>query len=249
MVAVGLHLNLTLGRPLIKHAKPSHLGSDGRFLPIGKLIRRAAFQTARPGRLVNRFAHQLDSDAIRAEISAQIAAFRDAVGALPDFIDGHQHVHVLNPIRRALLDAIAEFAWERPPLVRVPSSEGHWRRTPRNEWGKRAVIAALSAGMRDELAQARLPANDTFAGFSSFAIGNDYRTELDAALQGGGTCHLVMCHPGHVDAVLAARGDPVIERRAEELAGILAVALLPQCIWHPTREPDGTIDWLKAMAS
>ena len=169
--------------------------------------------------------------------------FANAVGALPDFIDGHQHVHVLRAIRPALLRAIADFPWGHPPLVRVPSNVGRRGWPERREWGKRAAIAGLSLGMRNTLAAAGLCANDTFSGFSSFTSGRDYGEELAAALLGGGRCHLVMCHPGHVDAELAQRGDPLVERRGEELAGMLAFEDLPARIWHPVRDGAGSIDW------
>ena len=42
--ALGLHLNLTLGRPLLDQAGATHLDQEGRLLPIGTLIRRAAFR-------------------------------------------------------------------------------------------------------------------------------------------------------------------------------------------------------------
>lgn len=243
--AVGLHLNLTLGQPMVASIGAGHLDEDGHFLSAGTLIKRATLHDvsgARP-------AHRIYVGAVHAECRAQIAAFRDAVGALPDFIDGHQHVHVLSKVRSALLDAVSEFPWAYPPLVRVPSNDGPWYRVPLNEWRKRGVIAGFSIGMRKRLMAAGLPANDTFSGFSSFTLGSDYGRELRAALKGGGACHLVMCHPGHVDAQLVQRGDPLVERRAEELAGIHAFDGLPQRIWHPTREPSGAINWIKAMAA
>jgi predicted glycoside hydrolase/deacetylase ChbG (UPF0249 family) len=239
-MALGLHLNLTLGQPLVAADGSGHLDEEGGFLAVGKLIRRAAF---REFRTALNFRAQLDVDAVRAECQAQIAAFRDAVGALPDFIDGHQHVHVLYQIRAALLDAIAGFKWVRPPLIRVPSSDGAWLRAPRNEWGKRGVVAGLSAGFRRQLEQARFPVNDTFGGFSSFELGTDYSKELLTEFDNAGTCHLVMCHPGYVDEELAARGDPLVERRVEELQGLMAIDGLPDRIWHPARTPDGAIDW------
>jgi predicted glycoside hydrolase/deacetylase ChbG (UPF0249 family) len=244
--ALGLHLNLTLGRPLVPADGAGHLDEDGRFLAVGKLIRRAAFSKLRK---TKSFRAQLNAHAVRAECHAQIAAFRDAVGALPDFIDGHQHVHVLYQIRPALLDAITGFKWLRPPLIRVPSSEGPWYRAPRRGWGKRGVVAGLSTGFRRQLEQAGLPTNDTFAGFSSFELGTDYSVELIGEFDNAGRGHLVMCHPGYVDEELMQRGDPLVERREEELRGIMAIDDLPERIWHPQRGADGAIDWAKAMAA
>lgn len=243
--AIGLHLNLTLGRPLTDKTDAANLTVDGAFLSIGQLIRRAGLIKIRAARTKN----DIDLIAVQAEFYAQIAAFRDATGQLPDFIDGHQHVHVLYQIRPALLDAIEQFSWRRPPFVRVPSSEDRWLRAPRRDWSKRGLLYGLSKGMRRQLKQSGLPTNDTFGGFSSFEIGRDYCAELVGEFENAGECHLVMCHPGYRDDELLSRGDPVVNRRPEELQGILAFDRLAERIWHPMREADGSIDWHKAMAA
>lgn len=42
--------------------------------------------------------------AVRAELSRQLAAFRDLAGKDPSHIDSHQHVHVREPARSVVLD-------------------------------------------------------------------------------------------------------------------------------------------------
>jgi predicted glycoside hydrolase/deacetylase ChbG (UPF0249 family) len=234
--AVGLHLNLTLGRPLIAHRHAHHIDRQGRLLSIGQLTQRALLGI-------------IDLNDVRAECHAQIETFRNTVGTLPDFIDGHQHVHVLPKIRHALMAAIVEFSWVRPPLIRVPSDARTGTGGRRDEWVKRTVVAQLCRGLREELEAEGLPTNETFAGFSSFTLGRDYGAELRQALEGGGRCHLVMCHPGYVDAELVASGDPVVERRAEELAGIMSIDGLSERIWHPERTANAAIDWAEVMAT
>ncbi|MBU2534031.1 MAG: ChbG/HpnK family deacetylase [Alphaproteobacteria bacterium] len=230
LVATGLHLNLTLGPPLTREASAVLAGRDGRFLPLGRVIRAAA-----TGRL--------DGAALRAECAAQIDAFQRHAGHLPDFIDGHQHVHALAGIRDALLDVMKQFAWVRPPFIRVPVDRHGFNRFSRGDAQKRAMVAFLTRGFRARVEAAGLPHNDTFAGFSSFTSGRDYRLELDLALGHGGACHLVMCHPGHVDDELLRSGDAVTGRRQEELSGLMAFNGLSQRIWHPSRTADGAIDW------
>jgi hypothetical protein len=152
-------------------------------------------------------------------------------------------------VREALIDAMATFQWPRLPLVRVPSDRTLSGNIRRQEWVKRMVIGALTSGLRGRLQEAGFPVNDSFAGFSSFAVGTDYEKELEAAIAGGGRCHLVMSHPGFADAELYKMGDPVVQRREEELRGIMSIAGLPERIWRPIREADGSIDWIKAMAT
>lgn len=232
--AVGLHLNLTLGRPLVSAPSAAHLGLDAAFLPLAKLALRA-------------LAGRLDVDAICRECSVQIEAFRNATGALPDFIDGHQHVHVLPVVRNGLLAAITEHDWVERPLVRVPAGG------PVSGL-KAAAVGVLARGFAGELDKAGLPRNRTFAGFSSFAAGSDYSVELEAALaaatdsDGKGRCHLVMCHPGHVDDGLRQSGDALVERRAEEFAALIAAHDLPARLWQPDRDKSGAINWARAMA-
>ena len=45
--------------------------------------------------------------ALRAEIDAQFDAFVQALGRLPDFVDGHRHVHQLPLVREQLLQALS----------------------------------------------------------------------------------------------------------------------------------------------
>jgi len=234
--AVGLHLNLTLGVPLIATHERHVSGTDGEFLPLRKLTYHA-------------LTRRLNRTALQREIQAQITQFRDKLGSLPDFIDGHQHVHGLPVIRDALVAAIETFAWPHPPLIRTPSNANSISASAIKSASKSALVAGLTRGLRPRLHRARLPTNDTFSGFSTFQLGSDYRVELSRALNTpDDKCHLVMCHPGYVDDELRASGDPLIERRAEELAGLFAFDGLSEQIWHPSREPNGAIDWVKAMA-
>ena len=48
------------------------------------------------------YSRKLDSRAIAAEVERQIARFTQVVGRAPDFIDGHQHVHLLPGVREAV---------------------------------------------------------------------------------------------------------------------------------------------------
>ncbi len=245
-VAVGLHLNLTLGRPLIdaggtRRGRPGHIDRTGRLASLGKLLHRA-------------FAGRLDVEALTRECAAQIDLFARHSGDLPDFIDGHQHVHTLPQVRTALLRAIKQFSWRTPPLVRVPAGiirlrgtagrQLERRRTYRTG-AKRRFIAWMGLGLRRELIAARLPHNDTFSGFSAFRVGSNYASELRNAIDEyrAGAVHLIMCHPGHVDDELIAAGDEVTERRGEELHCIETFERLPERIWQPERRADGRIDW------
>jgi predicted glycoside hydrolase/deacetylase ChbG (UPF0249 family) len=235
--AVGLHFNLTLGKPLIAKTSTTHLDRTSAFLPISKLIIAA-------------LTRRLDASHIQQECSAQIAAFQQATGSLPDFIDGHQHVHALPVIRHGLLAAIREYTWPHSPLIRHPANSNVSLSTRLRAPPKQAIVDWLSSGFTSALRKSTPPHNHSFAGFSTFSGDTDYRTELEAALAHttNPLCHLVMCHPGHVDDELRNSGDPIIERREQEFDALMATDQLPQRIWHPTRDTNGAIDWQRAIS-
>ena len=94
-VAIGLHLTLTAPfKPMSADFTPLR---DGCFLPHPELMRAAMARRLRPERLL-------------IEIATQLRAFADAFGHLPDFLDGHQHVHLLPQVRDAVLKVVAETA-------------------------------------------------------------------------------------------------------------------------------------------
>jgi predicted glycoside hydrolase/deacetylase ChbG (UPF0249 family) len=216
-LALGLHLNLTEGRPLSAQARTAMTVGDGDFASLSRLLMKA-------------LAAQLDYGVVAAEVRAQLDAFSDALGRLPDFIDGHQHAHILKGVRDALLDTIRATSWPAPPLVRTPSGHGGSSGDAWSALPKRTL-------------------NDTFAGFSVFAPGERVASELATALDADpGGLHLVMCHPAAPGEDEASPRDPHAARRADEFDALMAMPGLPERIWHPRRNGDGAIDWPAAIA-
>jgi predicted glycoside hydrolase/deacetylase ChbG (UPF0249 family) len=84
-LGLGLHMNLTLGRPLTR----------GRSLVdgTGAFIRDA-----------RRAAAGAQTREVRAEAEAQIARFEKLVGRPPTHIDTHHHVGLYTPVRDVVLD-------------------------------------------------------------------------------------------------------------------------------------------------
>ena len=71
--------------------------------------------------LINSQLRALQRQQLKQRILEQIDAFSHALGRLPDYIDGHQHVHALPVVRLALTDAIAARWTDTPrPYVRAP---------------------------------------------------------------------------------------------------------------------------------
>jgi hypothetical protein len=205
---VGLHFNLTLGRPL---GPMPTFAPDGNFPPVSTVIRSA-------------LRRKLPMEEIRAEIDRQLDRFESVMERRPDFVDGHQHVHGLPGIRDALIEAMAARglagrAWLRNAgdgLHRIVLRRAHAR--------KALAVRSLSSGFRHAAQLHGFSTNDSFAGFSDFHPGKDYAQAFETYLRAPGRRHLVMCHPGHVDDELKAQ-DPVTTTREQELAFLLSPRL------------------------
>jgi chitin disaccharide deacetylase len=228
-LAVGLHLNLTLGAPAGIMPK---LAPGGAFPGRNALMLRAL-----PGLLGAR--------EVRDEIERQLDAFERSIGFPPDHVDGHEHVHVLPGIRSVLLEAIARRYGTVKPLVRDPSDRWQAIAARGASRGKAMAVAALALGLAGQARSLQIPTNNGFSGFSRFDETVPYADELAAALIEPGPRHIAMCHPGHPDAELASL-DPVVQRRRMEYETLMRDATLPDRIWRPVRAADGPpVDWAR----
>jgi predicted glycoside hydrolase/deacetylase ChbG (UPF0249 family) len=197
-VAIGLHLTLTAPfRPLSATYKPVR---EGAFLSL-------------PATLARAFLHRLSHAALESEIAAQLRMFVHTFGRPPDFIDGHQHVHLFPQIREAVLavaKANAPGAWLRQ-CGRVPPRAFSLR--DRKAW----LLDRLSHDFRQRADALGLRTNPGFAGAYAFRDDADFPALfagfLDQLPDGG----LIMCHPGFVDAELQ-RLDPLTTLREREYA-------------------------------
>jgi predicted glycoside hydrolase/deacetylase ChbG (UPF0249 family) len=225
-IALGLHLNLTLGRPL---------GAMPRLAPRGTFPRR--------NELLARALLRLGAAEVAAEIARQLDAFEARVGFPPDHIDGHEHIHVLPSIRRPLLEVVARRYPGTKPLIRDPSDRWSAIAARGLARTKATIVATLAMGFGAAAQRHGLPVNQGFSGFSDFDVREPYALELEKALCEPGPRHIVMCHPGHPDAELAAI-DPVVERRRMEYETLMRDASLADRIWRPVRAVDGPpVDW------
>lgn len=184
----GVHLTLTDHRPL--GAMPD-LAPAGTLPSIGAMVKRS-------------LARRLDRDEIAAELERQVDAFEAAMGRLPDFLDGHHHVHQLPVIRDVVLDL-----WRRRLQARGGWVRSCWENPlailARGVDPVRAVvIAVLGLRLRRMLDAAGARHNASFRGVYDFSgrMGYDELFRRFTASPGPGT--LVMCHPGEVDDALRA---------------------------------------------
>jgi chitin disaccharide deacetylase len=219
-IAVGLHLNFTLGAPV----------TGVRFNPTGAFPRLKAL-------IASTLTGRLDAAAVAAEIEGQLDQFESGIGAPPDFIDGHEHVHVLPVVRSALLSVLQRRCARSSLLIRDPSP------TQSSPGLKSIVLRSLARNFCRDVKQSGFICNDSFGGVTDFtatpsAVAKDFATAAMLA----GWRPLVMCHPGFPDAELA-RLDPVTERRQLEFDVLMGPCSLSQNAWRPTRSAEGKIVW------
>jgi hypothetical protein len=230
-LAVGLHLNLTLGAPT---------GAMPSLAPTGELPGRNAI-------IVRALVGLIYGDEIGDEIDRQLDLFENGIGFPPDHVDGHEHVHVLPGVRAALLTRISRRYGSAKPLVRVPSDTWAAIRARKGSQHKAAALRALSLGLAAQADRMGIPTNIGFSGVSSFDTSVPYEQELANALVAPGPRHIVMCHPGHPDAELAEI-DPVVQRRRMEYDALMRDTTLPERIWRPARSADGApVDWARGQ--
>ena len=186
---LGLHFNLTEGRPL----SPALARQWPRLPSLHSLIARAHLR-------------RLPLAALADELAAQLGAFERFAGRPPAHIDGHQHVHHLPGVRELLLQLLAA----RPGL----RARHTGRVTGPGFAIKRLLIAATGgAALGRRLEGLGRQANTTLLGVYDFAR-SDYRALMQqwlAALPPRGG--LLFCHPGEPGGVA---DDPIAAARVRE---------------------------------
>ncbi|HEX4159057.1 MAG TPA: ChbG/HpnK family deacetylase [Rhizomicrobium sp.] len=149
--------------------------------------------------------------AMRDAVERQLEKFCEAMGMRPDYIDGHQHVHVLPVVREAVVDVAKRIgAYIRIP--RDPIDRAMWRRPAPLE---SAYLSRASRALEKLARGAGIVTNHGFRGVRTFQEKIPFGHLFRKMIAGAGEGCLVMCHPGHVDSTLAGR-DLVLEQRAEE---------------------------------
>jgi predicted glycoside hydrolase/deacetylase ChbG (UPF0249 family) len=134
---------------------------------------------------------RLDPSTLRTQIRSQLGAFEDAIGAPPDYIDGHQHVHQLRPVARVLIDEVlARYgrAGETRPWVRVsrPVAAGL----------KGRIIGGLGAdSLERQLDAAGLRHTSRLLGVYDFSDAPSYESRLVAWLRMARDGDALMVHP------------------------------------------------------
>jgi chitin disaccharide deacetylase len=210
-LGVGVHLNLTDGKPVAPASSiPSLVNGQGAFARKPASLWRATI------------AGQVGTVEIEKEMRAQIEKVL-AAGIVPTHLDGHKHVHALPALGKMSIVLARQYG-----IRAIRSVAERWsafgyllRSFPRagttilrQRLGSFA-LTALSRGWRSRLRQAGLAYADHFYGITPTGFLNaDLLREILHHLPEG-TSEL-MCHPGFVDEELKQTPTRLLAQREAE---------------------------------
>lgn len=204
---VGLHANLTWGRPVSDPAEiPSLVDSNGNFLPRGRLLAKS---------LVNALSPEEAYREVWAQC-AKLASRRERIS----HIDGHHHVHVFPGVASAVERVAREFAI---PYVRSPR-EGTWSSWSRAA-ARRFAIFMLAASSPGYWITRGFKTSDHFGGFSLGASPDLKRRWIETVRRLPEGVTEIMVHPGYCGGGLDSYGP----KREEEMP-VLADPILKDFI-------------------
>ena len=178
-LSIGLHLNLTMVLPKIE--------------PLGSI------ETL----IIKSFLRILDTDEIKKKITSQIRTFIKIFGTLPDFIDGHEHVHILPSIFEILTKITAEEQFSEKFWIRSPATEtmADLYRELSNAGLKVLIITALGSRAKNKLNRLGILTNKNFAGFFSLkSPSKNFKQKYVNLLNLNKSDLVIMTHPGSLDS-------------------------------------------------
>ena len=198
-VDVGLHLTLTDHRPL----GPMPRTAPGDRLPsLPVLMRRS-------------FSRQLNHGEIESELNRQLDAFESAFGRPPSHIDGHQHIHQLPVVRKAVIRAVTN-RYKGQRIYLLLCNDDYFATLKRGiEIPKSLLISALGRRLRKLARKHTVAGSNSFRGVYDFSDRVPFGTLMDRFVEDIPPKGLVMCHPGIPDEELRAL-DPVVDQRRVE---------------------------------
>ena len=200
-IDIGLHFNITEGSPLSLKAS--------RFTSLSLTILRA-------------YAGLLNVSRITSELHAQLDAFESVVGRLPDFVDGHQHVHQFPSVRHALLQVYETRLRQSGCYIRSVAATGGGM--------KRRIINSLGAGaLKEELIKLHIPHNSSFSGVYDLRPTNQYAAIFPQFLKEIEEQGIIMCHPGKTEG---GYPDRIAHARYQEFLYLAGEQFIADCEAH-----------------
>ncbi len=191
-IDIGLHLNITEGFSL---TSPCSLTKNNIFLSLPKLLVKSEIRV-------------IKYNDVYKELKAQLDKFIELWGSLPDFIDGHQHIHHFPIIRTAIINLYRDYnLYENNTYVRSTYNM--------NKSDVKSMIIYYSGAkkLNKLLIKNNIKHNTSFAGIYNLKSNNKYFRDAIlmaySEIQDGG---LIMCHPSKAIDL----NDPISKSRVNE---------------------------------
>lgn len=159
---------------------------------------------------------------IRASFCSQLDTFEKAMGRAPDFIDGHQHVHIFPVVRDIIIHEYLNRYGKRSirPYMRslenLPADKNNIKANVLQYMGAKTHTALLN--------QHNIPHNRAFAGLYDFNPQENLDQRMSKWLNVFPENGLIMCHPAKEnlvnsdDAIAAARVSEYTYFSSEQFA-------------------------------
>ena len=169
------------------------------------------------------YLRSIDQTDLENELLHQIERFEKALGQLPHFIDGHQHIHQLPIIRNALLSVYEKVFPKKTSYIRVPISK------PRTI--KSSVITLTGAlALKKQLIERNIPYNNSFSGVYNFSTKKSYADYFRQFIKDIESNGIIMCHPS-----ISAQKDRIATARHQEFCYFNSQQFLDDCKKYSVR--------------
>lgn len=150
--------------------------------------------------IISSLAGSINKNLIEREFIWQLDRFESVWGEPPDFVDGHQHVHIFPGIRNVVFRLLEErYSEAQRPWIRQvnPSLTGH------DAPSKALILRMLSTGFVKKACLSGLDLSSGFAGLYSLSAQANFPAMMAGWLHHARPGTVLMCHPG-----IGAAGDP-----------------------------------------
>jgi hopanoid biosynthesis associated protein HpnK len=210
-LGVGVHLNLTQGRPVTPASQvPSIVTSDGSLYPGPGILARQILS------------RRVKAGDVETELRSQIEKVASS-GIRITHLDSHKHIHLLPPVFNVVVKLAREYGIDciRCPIEHAPgalgpllSGQSGWPRMARQYLLSRG-LSTLAGLQANKVTDAGLHRPEHFYGLSQTGfLDATILAQLLRALPEGTS--EIMCHPGYVDeALMGTRTRLQVEREAE----------------------------------
>lgn len=208
-IDLGLHLVLTNENCLADNSRRAGLAhSDSAFFSSFRLYQKI-------------FCGQISPEPILIEFRRQLEIFCELTGALPDFIDGHEHIHQLPVVRQAYI-ALLNFIKGKAKIYArnsfMPRSihsyyfMKDWRVSFNAFW-----ISLLGQQLKAKLQANDIPTNEHLFGYHNYLDPNGFAESFGFSLSSSAqTNDVFFAHPGFYNPINQV-ADPLASARPMNL--------------------------------